>query len=295
MAAAIPLGEPVFNPPIDGISRLRFSAHSETLLASSWDGSARLYDAQTLSLRFNFAAGAPLLDCCLQHDGAFFTGGLNGAVKRFDVATSQETLLGAALCLFYANFNSKSCICVSCTGGRCVHSVTDNARPEWPCQQCVCWLATAVVSLSLACRHFFSRNRVKCNINHWYRAYVDAVFCFAASVASVQAAMQRASARSNSSPNVASSYPAAGTVPRPFGIPARRRTRGPLPRCSCLGRCMRRALPGSGWLSARRGAKCLFTTSAGASVCVFFSPRHGIRWLSVLPACRNSVSALACL
>lgn len=94
-APQVSLGEPVSNPPADGITRLRFSPYSDTVLASSWDGSARIYDALNLGVRFNAHAGAPLMDCCIQNDVCFFTAGLDGAIKRFDVPSGQQVYVGS--------------------------------------------------------------------------------------------------------------------------------------------------------------------------------------------------------
>lgn len=84
------LGDPVAEPPLDGVSRVRFSpaaaaagGGSATLLATSWDGSARLYDASSGAARGVYAHAAPLLDCSFGDDGGtFFTGGLDCRVIR---------------------------------------------------------------------------------------------------------------------------------------------------------------------------------------------------------------------
>lgn len=84
------LGDPVAEPPLDGVSRVRFSpaaaaagGGSATLLATSWDGSARLYDASSGAARGVYAHAAPLLDCSFGDDGGtFFTGGLDCRVVR---------------------------------------------------------------------------------------------------------------------------------------------------------------------------------------------------------------------
>ncbi|KAI8468059.1 MAG: quinon protein alcohol dehydrogenase-like superfamily [Monoraphidium minutum] len=89
------LGDPVTAPPTDGITRVRWSpSSSNTLLASSWDGTARLYDAGGAP-RGVFVHPAPLLDCAFERDGAFYTGGLDCRVTRVDATTSQQQVLGA--------------------------------------------------------------------------------------------------------------------------------------------------------------------------------------------------------
>ena len=52
------LGLELASPPTDGVTSLRFSGDSGLLLATSWDGGVRLYDAdlasETSSLRQHF-------------------------------------------------------------------------------------------------------------------------------------------------------------------------------------------------------------------------------------------------
>ncbi|KIY94399.1 Mitotic checkpoint protein BUB3 [Monoraphidium neglectum] len=90
------LGDPVAAPPGDGISRVRFSpSSSNTLLSSSWDGTARLYDPSGAP-RGVYVHPAPLLDCAFEREGgAFYTGGLDCRVTRVDATTSQQLVLGA--------------------------------------------------------------------------------------------------------------------------------------------------------------------------------------------------------
>ncbi|PRW58435.1 mitotic checkpoint [Chlorella sorokiniana] len=95
MAAAAALGTPLPNPPKDGITSLQFWADSPLLLVSSWDETARVYDATAATLQGTFAAGAPVLDATFENEGVIYTGGLDGSVKRYDFFSGQEAVLGA--------------------------------------------------------------------------------------------------------------------------------------------------------------------------------------------------------
>ncbi len=44
---------------------------------------ARVYDATAATLQGTFAAGAPVLDATFENEGVIYTGGLDGAVKRW--------------------------------------------------------------------------------------------------------------------------------------------------------------------------------------------------------------------
>ncbi|PSC76632.1 mitotic checkpoint [Micractinium conductrix] len=89
------LGRQLADPPTDGITSLNFYEDSSMLLASSWDGTARVYETAEGALRGTFAAGAPLLDAAFENEGAVYTAGLNHAVKRYDFFSGQEVALGS--------------------------------------------------------------------------------------------------------------------------------------------------------------------------------------------------------
>ncbi|KAL4419466.1 hypothetical protein ABPG77_008268 [Micractinium sp. CCAP 211/92] len=95
-AAAAPglLGRELLDPPRDGITSLQFFADTALLLASSWDGTARVYDVAAGTLQGTFAHGAPVLDAAFENEGLIYTGGLGGAVKRYDFFAGQEASLG---------------------------------------------------------------------------------------------------------------------------------------------------------------------------------------------------------
>ncbi|KAK9846411.1 hypothetical protein WJX81_003316 [Elliptochloris bilobata] len=93
MASTV-LGQPLDDPPGDGITALRFSATSDLLMATSWDGTARLYDAGRRTLRGSYSQVAPALDGAFQDDSVVYVGGLDGLVRRYDFFTRTEMVLG---------------------------------------------------------------------------------------------------------------------------------------------------------------------------------------------------------
>eukprot|EP00887_Chlorella_sp_A99_P005513 scaffold1.g5513.t1 len=88
------LGKALSDPPTDGITGLGFCGDTSLLLASSWDGTVRIYDAAADRLNGTFVHGAPVLDATFEGEGVIYSGGLDGTVKRYDFFAGQETLLG---------------------------------------------------------------------------------------------------------------------------------------------------------------------------------------------------------
>ena len=75
---------PLQNPPDDGISSLAFSpSSSNLLLVSSWDKTARLYDAGSNTAKGIWRNHAAVLDCAVQDDQTGFSGGLDRAVRMY--------------------------------------------------------------------------------------------------------------------------------------------------------------------------------------------------------------------
>lgn len=77
------------SPPTDGVSSLQFSPSDRgALLASSWDGTARVYDTASNALAAEVRLSpAPVLDACFAPDGrAVFAGGLDRVVRTFALA-----------------------------------------------------------------------------------------------------------------------------------------------------------------------------------------------------------------
>jgi len=88
-------------PPTDGITSLSYiPADSTSLLAStSWDGSIRIHNTSSMSLESSHAIeSGPLLSLVTstgaQGESCLFTGGLDGSLKRFDIATSTVSVVG---------------------------------------------------------------------------------------------------------------------------------------------------------------------------------------------------------
>ena len=55
------------NPPTDAVSSVEFGPNStQFLLVSSWDGTVRLYDIQTNTLRVKYNQDLPVLDVAFQ-------------------------------------------------------------------------------------------------------------------------------------------------------------------------------------------------------------------------------------
>ncbi|KAL0422528.1 UNVERIFIED_CONTAM: Mitotic checkpoint protein BUB3.1 [Sesamum latifolium] len=93
-------GRELSDPPIDGVSNIRFSNHSDHLLVSSWDKSVRLYDASAGVLRGKFMHGGAVLDCCFHDDSSGFTASLDHTVRRLVFNYNKEDILGGMMLLF---------------------------------------------------------------------------------------------------------------------------------------------------------------------------------------------------
>lgn len=101
------------SPPTDGVTSLSYLADqlsSESLLAStSWDGCLRIHDTSTMThvASHNMESG-PLLSLATPGGGHAFvyTAGLDGSVRKFDMATGVSTLIGQHTILGDPNSNS---------------------------------------------------------------------------------------------------------------------------------------------------------------------------------------------
>eukprot|EP00897_Mesotaenium_endlicherianum_P010726 jgi/Mesen1/9682/ME000680S09083 len=94
MQGPSPLGRQLSSSPSDGISNLRFSAYSDNLIVSSWDGSVRLFDVSSDVVRGSYKTRTPVLDCCFHDDTSAFIAGSDHTVKRFDFNVMREDVLG---------------------------------------------------------------------------------------------------------------------------------------------------------------------------------------------------------
>lgn len=89
------LGEQLDYPPNDGVTSVQFASVSDQLLATSWDGTVRLYNGPKGELSSSLDAGAPVLSACFDDsDSACFSGGLDGIVKRFDFTSGEHRVIG---------------------------------------------------------------------------------------------------------------------------------------------------------------------------------------------------------
>lgn len=92
------------SPPTDGITSLSYHGSSSYLVSTSWDGSLRIHDTQDMThvLTASMECG-PLLSLAAapaSHSidksapGFVFTGGIDGSIRKFDIATSSVSLVG---------------------------------------------------------------------------------------------------------------------------------------------------------------------------------------------------------
>ncbi|KAH9285072.1 Mitotic checkpoint protein BUB3 [Echinococcus granulosus] len=84
------------NLPTDTISAVHFQPGkgAQFLLASSWDCMVRLYDVTSGGQRSSYEHACPVLASCFADALHAISGSLEGAVKYFDLNTSQVTNLG---------------------------------------------------------------------------------------------------------------------------------------------------------------------------------------------------------
>eukprot|EP00573_Skeletonema_grethae_P003458 CAMPEP_0201709168 /NCGR_PEP_ID=MMETSP0578-20130828/57955_1 /ASSEMBLY_ACC=CAM_ASM_000663 /TAXON_ID=267565 /ORGANISM="Skeletonema grethea, Strain CCMP 1804" /LENGTH=376 /DNA_ID=CAMNT_0048198121 /DNA_START=46 /DNA_END=1176 /DNA_ORIENTATION=- len=100
MSSPEPIALP--SPPNDGITSLQYidtqnSSSSQQLLAStSWDGALRLHDtsAKTHVATHVMECGPLLSMTSPSSSSKVFTGGIDGSIRQFDIATSTASLIG---------------------------------------------------------------------------------------------------------------------------------------------------------------------------------------------------------
>ncbi|KAJ1628512.1 budding uninhibited by benzimidazoles 3-like protein, isoform CRA_b [Pavlovales sp. CCMP2436] len=81
------------NPPVDGVSRVRF-ASAETVLAASWDTHVYLYDTGTNALRSRYAHRAAVLDVAPLGAGECASAGVDRELVLHDWPTGTSRLVG---------------------------------------------------------------------------------------------------------------------------------------------------------------------------------------------------------
>lgn len=83
------------NAPVDCIQSVKFGqVDSQHLLAASWDGSVRLYDIKANQLQVQYSHEGPVLDATFQGNNNCWSGGVDTKVKRFDLQSQTETIVG---------------------------------------------------------------------------------------------------------------------------------------------------------------------------------------------------------
>lgn len=82
-------------PPGDAISSVRFAPSSpSSLLVTSWDSTARLYDVATNTCRTTFSFQAPVLCSAFQNDDIAFAGGVDHSLRCLDLRSGADRVIG---------------------------------------------------------------------------------------------------------------------------------------------------------------------------------------------------------
>jgi cell cycle arrest protein BUB3 len=92
----------ISDPPADGISNVAFAPSyagpdsSGLLLASSWDGTVRLYDTQENVQLLSLPLGAPVTNVAWGADGVrqCFTVGIDKTVRMVDMNAQTDQIMG---------------------------------------------------------------------------------------------------------------------------------------------------------------------------------------------------------
>ncbi len=99
MSSPEPIALP--NPPNDGITSLQYidtnnSSSNQLLASTSWDGALRLHDtsAKTHVATHVMECGPLLSMTSPSSSSKVFTGGSDGSIRQFDIATSTASLIG---------------------------------------------------------------------------------------------------------------------------------------------------------------------------------------------------------
>lgn len=122
LSEPLPEAKALDDPPTDGITGLSYLGEKLLLASTSWDGSVRVHDTATRSLMLSHMMNSgPLLSLAVQDDGlSLFTGGVDGAVRKLDMETSKDMLVGRHEA---TNSNEKAaCSCLSSLGDHLVAS-----------------------------------------------------------------------------------------------------------------------------------------------------------------------------
>lgn len=88
------VGRELWPVPGDGVTNLRFSDHSDSLLVSSWDSKLRLYDVASHTVKAVFEYPGPVFDGCFHDDTSGYSACADNSLSRFDFNTGSESILG---------------------------------------------------------------------------------------------------------------------------------------------------------------------------------------------------------
>lgn len=92
MAQPLPIPAALPSPPSDGITSL---SYLENLLAcTSWDGTVRIYDAQTKTDAVKKSLDCPLLSLAASGKDTVYCGGVDGSINKFDIRNDSLSIIG---------------------------------------------------------------------------------------------------------------------------------------------------------------------------------------------------------
>lgn len=90
-------GAEVTPEPEDGIASLRFADDDNSLLVASWDGTLRLYDANSQGEMARIKVGCPALNACFAGRGTLASAGLDGIVREHKLGEESGERAGRSL------------------------------------------------------------------------------------------------------------------------------------------------------------------------------------------------------
>jgi cell cycle arrest protein BUB3 len=110
----VPEAQSLPDPPLGGITALRYLPDQPVLLASSsWDGAVRVHDtSERQRVLQHFMQSGPLLSLATLTDGRLVTGGLDGSVRLLSLASSVVTPVGQNQCLPNLPPDKIACSCL---------------------------------------------------------------------------------------------------------------------------------------------------------------------------------------
>jgi cell cycle arrest protein BUB3 len=100
MEQPLPIPTALPSPPSDGITSLTYLPNSSLLACSSWDGTVRIYDAQTKSDLVKKSLDCPLLSLAAaasadNNNNVVYCGAIDGTIHRCDVTSDALSSVGS--------------------------------------------------------------------------------------------------------------------------------------------------------------------------------------------------------